>query len=212
MENLDINKLVRNAVLTALIKNENVRAVPVASSNKHIHLSREDVDILFGKGYQLKQLRPLSQPGQFACEETLTFEGPKGKLAKMRVLGPERPETQVELAVTDCFKAGIKPVVRMSGELEGTPGGRLIGPAGEVELKKGVIVARRHLHISEEQGRLYGLKTGDEISIRKDGERPVILEGVAVRCGKGHDLEVHIDTDEANAALIKNGDLLEIVK
>ncbi len=212
MENLNINKLVRDAVLSALIKNEGVKVVPVASSNKHIHLSREDVETLFGKGYQLKQLRPLSQPGQFACEETLTFEGPKGKLAKMRVLGPERPETQVELAITDCFKAGIKPVVRMSGELDGTPGGKLIGPAGEVELKKGVIVARRHLHLSEEQGRLYGLQSGDEISIRKGGERPVVLEGVAVRCGKGHDLEVHIDTDEANAAMIKNGDLLEIVK
>lgn len=212
MDNLNINKLIRNAVLAALIKNEKVYMTPVASSNKHIHLSREDVETLFGKGYALKELRPLSQPGQFACQETLIFEGPKGKLEKMRVLGPERPETQVELAITDCFKAGVKPVVKMSGELDGTPGGRLIGPAGTVELKRGVMVAQRHLHISEEQGDLFGLQNGDVISLKKEGPRPVVFEGVAVRRGKGHDLEVHIDTDEANAAMIKNGDLLEIIK
>lgn len=211
MDKAELSKIIRNAVMAAMCK-EGAYAVPVASSNKHIHLSREDVDRLFGVGYELKKLRALSQPGQFACQETLTFEGPKGQLQKLRVLGPERRETQVELSVTDCFKAGVKPVVRMSGELEGTPGGKLIGPAGETVLQKGVIVAERHLHMSAAQAEAYGLKNGDVIKIRKEGARPVVFEGVKVRCGSGHELEVHLDTDEANAALIKNGDLMEIVK
>ena len=211
MDKTELSKLIRNAVMAAMCK-EGTYVVPVASSNKHIHLSREDVEKLFGAGYELKKLRDLSQPGQFACQETLTFEGPKGRLENLRVLGPERKETQVELSVTDCFKAGVKPVVRMSGELENTPGGKLIGPAGEADLKKGVIVAERHLHMSGPQAEAYGLKNGDVVKIRKEGARPVVFEGVKVRCGNGHELEVHLDTDEANAALIKNGDLMEIVK
>lgn len=212
MNESEAKTAIRNAVLEALIRTNGTYAVPVASSNKHIHLSREHVERLFGRGYRLKELRPLSQPGQFACQETLTFAGPKGRLEKLRVLGPERPETQVELAVTDCFRAGVPAVVRMSGELEGTPGGRLIGPEGEVELDHGVIVAQRHLHISAAQAEAYGLKSGDVVSLRKGGARPIIFEGVAVRAGKGHDLEVHIDTDEANAAMIKNGDILELIR
>ena len=186
--------------------------VMVETSARHVHVTKEDLETLFGQGFELTVKKELSQPGQFACQETLTFEGPKGQLQKLRVLGPERRETQVELSVTDCFKAGVKPVVRMSGELEGTPGGKLIGPAGETVLQKGVIVAERHLHMSAAQAEAYGLKNGDVIKIRKEGARPVVFEGVKVRCGSGHELEVHLDTDEANAALIKNGDLMEIVK
>lgn len=212
MDQNKLNQIIKQAVINSLMKTEGKYYVPAASSNKHIHLSRKDVDALFGEGYQLKVLRPLSQPGQFACEETLTFVGTKGELKKLRVLGPERPETQVELAVTDCFKAGVKPVVRMSGDLGGTPGGKLIGPKGEVTLDHGVIVAQRHLHISAEQAVKYKLKDGDVISLRAEGQRPVTFHDVAVRAGKGHELEVHIDTDEANAALLKNGQLLEIIR
>lgn len=210
MEKTDLSRIIREAVQDSMLK-EGRKFVPVASSNKHIHLSRADVERLFGEGYKLKELRPLSQPGQFACEETLTFEGSKGQLKKMRVLGPERSETQVELAVTDCFKAGVKPVVRMSGDLAGSPGGKLIGPKGEVVLDKGVIVAARHLHMSGPQAEKFGLKNGDVIKLQKGGERPVIFDKVIVRAGKSHEMEVHVDTDEANAALIKNGDLLEII-
>ena len=207
-----LSQIVRTAVMNSLRVYGGKYYVPAASSNKHIHLSRAGVDKLFGPGYQLTPMRPLSQPGQFACEETLTFVGSKGELKKMRVLGPERKETQVELAVTDCFKAGVKVVIRMSGDLEGTPGGKLIGPAGEVEIDHGVIVAQRHLHLSTAQAAEYKLHNGDIISLSTGGDRPVIFQNVIVRAGQGHEMEVHIDTDEANAANLKNGALLEIIR
>lgn len=186
--------------------------VPAAISARHVHLSSSDVEKLFGKGYRLKKLRDLNQPGQFACEEQVTFSGPKGSIGNVRILGPERGETQVEISVTDCYKAGVKPVVRMSGDLEGTPGGSLIGPAGEVALKQGVIVAARHLHMSAEEAAAFGLKNADKVSVRKSGDREIIFGNVAVRSGQGHSLEMHIDTDEANAAGMLCGELLEIIK
>ncbi len=186
--------------------------VPAAISARHVHLSRADVETLFGKGYQLKKLRDLNQPGQFACEEQVTLTGPKGSIENVRILGPERSATQAEISITDCYKAGIKPVVRMSGDIEGTPGGSLIGPAGEAVLKQGVIVAARHLHMSAEEAALFGLKNGDKVSVRKAGEREIILGNVAVRSGKGHSLEMHLDTDEANAAGMLCGQLLELIK
>lgn len=185
--------------------------VPVGISNRHIHLTQAAVEQLFGPGHQLTPTKALSQPGQFACEEKVTVEGPKGKLSGVRVLGPVRKDVQVELSVTDAFAAGIKPVVRMSGDIAGTPGCRLTGPAGSMEIREGVIVAARHLHISPEQAAVYGLKSGDQVRLRSEGPRAVVFEQVAVRSGPGHDLEVHIDFDEANCAQMKNGDLLEII-
>ncbi len=186
--------------------------VPAAISARHVHLSRADVETLFGKGHQLKKLRDLNQPMQFACEEQLTLTGPKGSIANVRVLGPERRETQVEISFTDSYKVGIKPVVRMSGDLAGTPGGSLIGPLGEVTLKSGVIVAARHLHMSADEAAAYGLKNGDIVSVKKAGEREIIFGNVIVRSGEGHSLEFHIDTDEANAAGMPCGELLELIK
>ncbi len=187
--------------------------VPAAVSARHVHLSRADVEALFGKGYQLKKKRDLTQPGQFACEEQVTFTGPKGSIESVRVLGPERKETQVEISFTDSYKVGIKPVVRMSGgDLEGTPGGSLIGPAGEAALKRGVIIAARHLHMSYEEAAAYGLKKGDIVSVKKPGEREITFGNVVVRSGEGHSLEVHIDTDEANAAGMTCGEMLELIK
>ena len=185
--------------------------VPVGISNRHIHLTQAAVGQHFGPGHQLTPTKALSQPGQFACEEKVTVEGPKGKLSGVRVLGPVRKDVQVELSVTDAFAAGIKPVVRMSGDIAGTPGCRLTGPAGSMEIREGVIVAARHLHISPEQAAVYGLKSGDQVRLRSEGPRAVVFEQVAVRSGPGHDLEVHIDFDEANCAQMKNGDLLEII-
>lgn len=211
MQKAELQRLIIKTAVKRCVDETGKKYVPVAASNRHVHLSRKDVEILFGAGYELKQMRPLSQPGQFACEEKLILVGPKGTISGIRVLGPERSETQVEISVTDSFKLGIKPVIRMSGDLAGSPGGKLVGPKGAVELQQGVIVAARHLHLSEEQAGWYGLKDGDSVKLKKEGERSVTLHNVIVRCGKGHDLEVHIDTDEANAALIKNGDLLEIV-
>ena len=154
----------------------------------------------------------MSQPGQFACKETLTIVGPKGRIEGVRVLGPERPETQVEVSLTDTYKLGIKPTVKMSGDVAGTPGCRLVGPTGEAELLKGVIAAARHLHMSEEEAALFGLKSGDIVSAKKTGVRETTFGNIPVRSGKGHSLELHLDTDEANAAGIKNGDLLELIR
>ncbi|BDF58922.1 phosphate propanoyltransferase [Christensenellaceae bacterium] len=186
--------------------------VPAAVSARHIHLNTEDVMTLFGRGYRLHPVKPLMQHGQYACEETLTFQGKKGSIEKIRVLGPIRSQTQVELSLTDCFKTGVEPVIRMSGELDGTPGGTLIGPKGQIEFPYGVIVAARHLHASPAQASLLGLCDRDVIRLRQGGQRALCMENVAVRVHEDFELELHIDTDEANAGRILNGDLLEIVR
>ena len=212
MDTIAVKRLIELNVIKNYIDENKGLYVPVAISARHVHLSRADMDILFGRGYSLKKLKDITQPGQFACEETVTFAGPKGRMEKMRVLGPERKETQVELSLTDCYKVGVKPFIRMSGDLEGTPGGKLIGPAGEVELDKGVIVAARHLHLSSEEAGWFGLKNGDIVSVKKGGERALIMGNVVVRTGEAHSLEMHIDTDEANAAGMLCGELLELVR
>ena len=186
--------------------------VPVATSNRHIHLSQADVARLFGTGYQLQVQKELSQPGQYACKETVTLVGPKGKLERVRVLGPARKDTQIEISLTDAFKLGVKAPVRMSGDLKGTPGIQIVGPNATIDVPSGVIVAARHLHASEQQALLFGLANGQEVSLRLDGPRGLILEHVVVRCGKGHDLEVHLDTDEANAAAMKSGTMMELIR
>ena len=206
----DIELTVRAAVLTELAKQKQCY-IPAAVSNRHVHLSKEHIEILFGTNCELNSMKKLSQPGQFACGETVVIKGAKGEIDKVRVLGPARGDTQVEISVTDSYGLGIPPVVRISGDLTGTPGCVLVGPRGQVQLQKGVIVSLRHLHISSEQGKAYGLKTGDIVNLKKSGPRGIILNQVHVRCGEGHELELHIDTDEANAANIKNGDYLEIV-
>ena len=202
--------LVRSAVLCGLA-NQKKYYIPAAVSNRHVHLSREHIDILFGKDYELCRQKNLSQPGQFACNEILQMKGTKGSINNLRVLGPARGDTQIEISLTDSFGLGITPVFRLSGDIAGTPGCLLIGPKGEVNLQKGVIISLRHLHISAPQAAVYCLKTGDIINLKKTGERGIVLNQVHVRSGEGHELELHIDTDEANAANIRNGDYLEIV-
>lgn len=207
-----VQRGVQLAVAEALFRKTGRIFVPVASSARHIHLCRADVEKLFGKGYQLQKFRDLSQPGQFACKEQLTVVGPKGQLQKVRVLGPERKATQVEIAFTDSFALGIRPPVRMSGKTAGTPGCKLIGPAGEAEISEGVIVAARHLHLSAAQAAMFGLKDGQSVSLRSEGERAVVFENVIVRAGNGHDMEVHIDTDEANAAAMAGSTMMEVIR
>lgn len=207
-----ITRQVQLAVSAAVYRSTGRIYVPVAFSNRHIHLSKADIEKLFGPGYQLKPMKALSQPGQFACEETVTIEGPKGRLSKVRVLGPARNDTQMEISLTDSYILGVKGIVRMSGDVAGTPGIRIIGPAGTVEAPQGVIVAARHLHLSAEQAELYGLKNGQEVRLLIDGPRGISLEHVVVRCGKGHDMEVHVDTDEANAAALRSGTMCEVLR
>ena len=174
--------------------------VKIGLSNKHVHLSQEHIEALFGKGHELTPTKDLVQPGQFACEEQVDIVGPKKTLTGIRVLGPARKETQVELALTDARTIGIKAPVRESGKLEGTPGCKLVGPCGEVELDHGVIAALRHVHLSAAQAEEAGVKDKDVISIKIGGERGLVFDNVLVRAGEGHEREVHLDTDEGNAA------------
>ncbi len=211
MEKAELQRLVSERVVKDAYEQTGKRFVPAAASNRHIHVSAQDLETLFGKGYALKPSRALSQPGQFAAEETVSIAGPKGKIDNVRVLGPARGSTQAELFLADTFRLGIAPVIRISGDIEGTPGATVIGPKGTVELAKGVIVAMRHVHLSAGQAAFLGLQNGDRVRIRKDGARALIFEDVPVRCGEGHHLELHLDMEEANAGAISNGELLEIV-
>lgn len=187
--------------------------VPAGISNRHIHLSKEDFEVLFGKGKELTFFKKLSQPGQFAAEEKVDVLGPKGtKIKNVRILGPFREQTQVELARTDCYAIGMPLVLRNSGDLAGTPGCKLIGPEGEVEIGEGVIVARRHIHLSPEQAAEAGVKDGDIVSVKFDGERSLIFNEVLIRSGESHYLDFHMDTDEANAASLVNSQEGEILK
>jgi putative phosphotransacetylase len=174
--------------------------VKIGLSNKHLHLRQEDVDTLFGAGHCLTHSKDLLQPGQYACDEKVDIVGPKGVLKGVRVLGPARPETQVELALTDARAIGLKVPVRESGKLDGTPGCKLIGPAGEVELEKGVIAALRHVHLSPSQAEAIGVKDKDIVSVKVEGERGLIFNNVLVRAGEAYYGEIHFDTDEGNAA------------
>ena len=188
------------------------RQVPVGISMRHIHLSRREVDALFGRTYQLTPLRPLSQPGQFACQECLDVIGPKGVLHKVRILGPERSSPQVELAQTDCRTIGVNAPVRSSGHVEGTPGILLQGPRGVLSLSQGVIIADRHLHMSTAQAAAFGLVDGDTVRVRIDGGKPGILDGILVRAGKQYELDLHLDTDDANAFQLKQGQLVTVLE
>jgi len=186
--------------------------VKVGLSNKHLHLKQEDIQKLFGDGYELTAFKALVQPGQYACEEKVDVVGPKGTLKGIRVLGPARPETQVELAITDARAIGITPMVRESGKLDGTPGCKIIGPKGEVELSHGVIVALRHVHLSPAQALEAGVKDKDIVALKVGGERGVIFDNVLIRSGDGHEREAHLDTDEGNAAGCDANSVAEIVK
>lgn len=204
------NRIIRNEILCAMAR-RGQRHLPAAVSARHVHLRKEHADILFGPGYVMQKTKDLSQPGQYACRETVSVQGSRGTIHHVRILAPTRTETQVEVSVTDSYTLGVNPVVRMSGDTAGTPGCTLIGPAGRVEIDSGLIVSHRHLHISKEQAEAYGLQNGDVICARCGGRRATVIENIAVRSGDGHDLEIHLDTDEANAAMLKSGDLLEIV-
>jgi len=180
--------------------------VNIGVSNRHIHLSQADLWTLFGEGHQLKKMKDLSQPGQYAAEETLDVIGPKGKIERVRILGPVRKESQVEINVSDSVKLGVEPQIRDSGDIENTPGITLAGPNGKLELKKGVIVAKRHLHLDPVSAAEMGLKDKDVITAYLKTERPIKLESIGVRVNEQYATDLHIDMDEANAALAKNGD------
>jgi putative phosphotransacetylase len=186
--------------------------VPIGVSARHVHLCAEHLIALFGPGHELAPRNPLSQPGQFAAEETLVVAGPRGALEHVRVLGPVRGKSQVELAATDCYAIGIPAAVRDSGDIAGSPGVVLVGPAGSVALNEGAIVAARHLHMTTLDARHLGIANGDFVAvIAGAGRRAAMLDSVVCRVSDLYRLELHLDTDEANGAGCRSGDMAWIV-
>lgn len=201
------------AVMKALQEQTGEGTIPVGVSNRHIHLTRQDVETLFGKGYRLTPLKDLSQPGQYACKEQLTIVGPSLRpIEKVRVLGPERKASQVEISRTDAYLLKVKPPVRESGKIAGSAPITIIGPKGVVTLSEGCIIANRHIHMSPEDGARFGLKDNDYVTVDAFGERRTRFFDVQVRVDPNFRLEMHLDTDDANAAGLANGAKVAIVK
>lgn len=209
----DDERLVAWETLRAIERNEllleaqaeDAPAIPVEISAHHVHLSQADVEALFGPGHQLTPMHELSQPGQYACEEKVHLVGPKGRIANVRVLGPTRKETQVEIAMTEQFKLGVQPPIRQSGDLAGTPGLTLEGPYGSSQIERGVICAQRHIHMSPEDAIRFRVRDNTVVRVRVEGERQLIFGDVVVRVNPAFRLAMHIDTDEGNAGNIQTG-------
>ena len=196
-----------NIIVEEIIARETRTHVPVTISNRHVHIDEQTRKILFGEN-TLKVKRFLGQPGEFAAEETVKVIGPKGHFDKVRIIGPERKACQVELSVGDCFHLGIEPIVRDSGKCEGTPGIYLMGPCGAVQLKQGVIVAKRHIHMTPADAKKFGVKDNQMVRIRfNKGIRRGIL-GDCCKSQRNYALECHLDIEEANALGIKNNDMV----
>ncbi len=186
--------------------------IPVGVSNRHIHLTQESVDKLFGKGYELKVKSMLKQPGQYACEETVLVRGPRGEFPRVRILGPTRSINQLEISITDSFKMGVGRVIRESGDIAATPGFEVVGPEGSITLPEGCIVALRHIHMTPEIADEMGVKNGEMVDVKFFGERKAILGNVLIRVSPNFSLEMHLDVDEANAVSVKNGDFAILKK
>lgn len=187
--------------------------IPVGISNRHVHLNQEHWDVLFGKSLEPRKFRAVKQPGFYACFETVDIEGPKGIVEKVRLIAPHRPKTQIEISKTDAGVLGLKPPVRDSGDLAGSTPVRVIGPKGTIEIKEGLIIARRHIHFHPLEAQAMGIKDGEVVRVRAGigGIRELVYEQVLCRVSDKFSMELHVDTDEANAAWLKNGDNVHIV-
>ncbi|EHQ91493.1 phosphate propanoyltransferase [Desulfosporosinus youngiae] len=203
--------LITEAVVKQLGHNSEANKIPVAISNRHVHLSQGDMDRLFGTNYRFKVLKNLSQPGQFAYEEKVTLVGPKGVLENVRILGPARTKTQVEISISDAIKLGVKAPIRDSGELIKSASLTLVGPLGSTTLPEGTIIAARHIHMHPNDAAQFGVKDKDRINVKAPGARGLVFNEMLVRVSDNYKLEMHIDIDEANAAYLKNNDSVEIV-
>jgi acetate kinase len=189
---------------TAALRSVRARPIPIGVSSRHVHLSRADADALFGAGYELTRKRDVTQPGQYVTRETVDLIGPRGEIHAVAIINPLRKETQVELARTDALRLGVNPPIRESGQLDGTPGLRLRGPAGEITIAKGAILAQRHVHMHTSDARAFGVHDKDVIKVRVDGDREMVMGDVLVRVSDKYALDMHVDTDEANAAGLGN--------
>lgn len=185
--------------------------IPVSMSNRHVHISKEHLEVLFGEGHELTVMKDLSQPGQFACDEKIDVVGPRATLKGVRILGPVRPETQIEISVFDARTLGVEAVVRASGNTNNTPGCTIVGPKGQVTLEKGLIVAARHVHMHTDDAPKYGVKDKDVVKVKVGSDRSVVFENVVVRVHPDFALDMHIDIEEGNAAAIQNGEQGEII-
>lgn len=204
MDRNELEKIIREK-LQELLVTEKKDTFQVEASGRHVHLSKEHVEALFGKGYELTPVKDLSQPGQFAAKERVRVIGPKGEFSNVAVLGPCRNFTQVELSLTDCREIGVKGIIRESGKIEGTPG-ILIGVGDKyVHLDKGLIVAKRHVHMQPEDAERFGVKDGEIVKVKINSERPLIFEDVVIRVRDNFRLSMHIDFDEANACGYTSG-------
>lgn len=186
--------------------------IPVGVSARHVHLSAEHLKTLFGDGYELTSQKPLSQPGQFAANETVVIVGPRGAIERVRILGPVRKNTQIEVAFTDALRLGIIPPVRESGDIKNSAPATIVGPVGSIHISEGLIMAKRHVHMRPEDAERFQVKNGDYVQLRTSGERSVVFDNVLIRVSDNYKLEFHVDTDEANASLLKTGDRVELVR
>lgn len=185
--------------------------VLVEVSARHAHLSEQDLETLFGKGYKLTPKKELSQPGQFACEEKISIKGSRGEM-KMSVLGPTRKSTQIELSLTDARTVGVAAMIRESGDIADTNGIVIAGPCGEIEIKEGVIAAKRHIHMTKKDAEYYGVENGQIVSVKVETpERTTTFGDTVVRVSDSYALAMHIDTDEANAAGVSGSAMGEII-
>lgn len=185
--------------------------VPIGISARHAHLTKEHLEILFGKDYSLVVLKELSQPGEFASEETISVKGEKGVLDKVRIIGPVRKYTQVEISKTDSYTLGVKPPVRESGDVKKSSPITLIGPKGEVYLEEGCIIANRHIHITPDEVKNLGLEGITNVSVLIDGPKGGIMHNVNLKVSTNYQYELHLDTDDGNAFLINQGDMGTII-
>ena len=207
-------KLVKEIVEDIKVRQErSAKSVPVGISNRHTHFTKEDFKVLFGADAEATLHKPVKQPGQFACKELVTIEGPKGSIKDVRMIGPYRTYNQVEISRADARKLGVEPPVRDSGKLDNTPGIKVIGPKGTITLKAGVIMSKRHIHFSTAEAGTYKVKDGQEVRVLcgRGTDREAIYERVLCRVSDKFLLEMHIDIDEANAAGMNNGDPAFIV-
>nr|WP_259473488.1 ethanolamine utilization phosphate acetyltransferase EutD [Clostridium estertheticum] len=186
--------------------------ITVEASGRHLHLSRESIDILFGKGYKLTKATELSQPGQFRCNERVSISGPKGTIANVIVLGPERSQTQVEVSKTDALILGVKPPIRESGNLGGSLGITISTDKASLKIKEGLIIVRRHIHLTPDDANLFKVCDKDIVKAKIFGERPLIFDDVVIRVGKQYSTAMHIDYDEANACGYIKGTTAKIIK
>lgn len=205
-------ELVKDIVNEVVQRLHNEMSVEVEASGKHVHLSRKEIDVLFGEGYQLTKVKELSQPGQYTCKERITLIGPKGCLHQVVVLGPERKKAQVEVSLTDALTLGIAAPLRESGNIEGTSGVIIASGAAMIRLEQGLIAAKRHIHMSTEDAQKFQLNNGEIVRVEVWGKRPLAFDDVLIRVSSSYKTYMHIDYDEANACGFVKGTKGRIIR